>query len=221
MANSRVVSSSQNGVHGRLVEIVQRNLEHPFKKPFADHTLAAFKHASAWLESQSKPLIFDSCCGVGESSRVIAQRFPQHAVIALDRSEVRLEKQQRCFDTALENLLFVRADLMDFWRLAEEAGWQLDYHFLLYPNPYPKPGQLQRRWHASPVFSSLLALGGELCVRSNWRTYIEEFVVALAQADKESCVQEYRADEPMTAFERKYWASDQRSWQCVTQLSKM
>lgn len=221
MANSRVVSSSQNGVHERLVEIVQRNLEHPFKKPFADHTLAAFKHASAWFDNQSKPLIFDSCCGVGESSRVIAQRFPEHAVIALDRSEVRLEKQQRCFDESLDNLLFVRADLMDFWRLAEQAGWQLDYHFLLYPNPYPKPGQVQRRWHASPVFSSLLALGGELCVRSNWRTYIEEFVVALAQAGKESSLQEYRADAPMTAFERKYWASGQRSWQCLTQLSKM
>ena len=219
MANSRVVTSSQVGIHERLEEVVCRNLEHPFKKPIAEHTQVAFDRAKEWFDSQHKPLIFDSCCGVGESSRLIAQRYPNHAVIALDRSEARLDKHQRCFDDAFDNLLFVRADLMDFWRLAEQAGWQLDYHFLLYPNPYPKPGQLQRRWHASPVFSSLLKLGGELCVRSNWKTYIEEFALALGVAGIQTDVVEYRAVEPMSAFERKYWASGQQSWQCLVQLS--
>jgi len=217
--NSRAVTSSQAGVHERLVEVVQRNLANPFKKPFADHTRAAFEQAQQWVDKQGKPLIFDSCCGVGESSRIIAQRFPEHAVLALDRSEARLDKHQRCFDETLDNLLFVRADLMDFWRLAEEAGWHLDYHFLLYPNPYPKPGQLQRRWHASPVFSSLLNLGGELVVRSNWKTYIDEFVLALNEAGIASSTQDYSAAEPMSAFERKYWASGQQSWQCRAQLA--
>lgn len=218
--NSRSVTSSQTGIHQRLAEIVQRNLEHPFKKPFAEHTLSAFDKAQAWLDEQSKPLIFDSCCGVGESSRIIAGRFPEHAVIAVDRSEVRLGKQQNAAVSEFNNLLYVRADLMDFWRLAEQAGWQLDYHFLLYPNPYPKPGQLQRRWHASPVYRALLNLGGELAVRSNWKTYIDEFVLALSLAGISSRTQEYQTDQPMSAFERKYWASGQTSWQCVANLSR-
>lgn len=216
--NSREVSSSQTGVHERLQEVVQRNLDNPFRKPFADHTLEAFDRAQRWVDKHNRPLIFDSCCGVGESSRHIAQQYPQHAVIALDRSEVRLDKHRRCFDETIENLLFVRADLMDFWRLAQQEGWTLDQHYLLYPNPYPKPGQLQRRWHASPVFSSLLALRGELTVRSNWITYIEEFVRALAVAGYSSQVSPYSAEIPMTAFERKYWASGQRSWQCKVKL---
>ena len=219
MANSRVVTSSQTGIHERLEEVVRRNLEHPFKKPIAEHTQAAFDRASEWYQGQQKSLIFDSCCGVGESSRVIAQRYPNHAVIALDRSDARFDKHQRCFDDAVDNLLFVSADLIDFWRLAEKAGWRLDYHFLLYPNPYPKPGHLQRRWHASPVFSSLLQLGGELSVRSNWKTYIDEFALALGVAGIQTDVEEYRAVEPMSAFERKYWASGQQSWQCLAQLS--
>lgn len=219
VGNSRVVSSSQTGEHERLLEVVKRNLDNPFRKPYAEHTVQAFDQASQWLEAQGKPLIFDSCCGVGESSRVLAQRYPDHAVIAVDRSEVRLDKHQRCFDESLENLFFVRADLVDFWRLAEAAGWKLDYHFLLYPNPYPKPSQLQRRWHASPVFSSLLALGGELCVRSNWKIYIDEFVSALQLTGIATETQEYRAEQPMSAFERKYWASGQTSWQCQAQLS--
>jgi len=220
VGNSRVVISSQTGVHERLLEVVQRNLDNPFRRPFAEHTVQAFERASEWLQGQGKPLIFDSCCGVGESSRIIAQRCPGHAVIALDRSEARLDKHQRCFDESLENLLFVRADLVDFWRLAQQAGWQADYHFLLYPNPYPKPSQLQRRWHASPVFSSLLALGGQLTVRSNWKTYIDEFVLALDLAGIKTAATEYRAEQPMSAFERKYWASGQQSWQCQAQLSK-
>lgn len=218
--NSRAVTSCQSGVHERLIEVVQRNLDKPFKKPFADHTRAAFEQAAHWVERQRKPLIFDSCCGVGESSRIVAQRFPDHAVLALDRSEVRLDKHQRCFDDAVENLLFVRADLVDFWRLAAGEGWQLDHHFLLYPNPYPKPGQLQRRWHASPVFSALLQLGGQLCVRSNWRTYIDEFVVALGVAGIDAQTAQYSAEEPMSAFERKYWASGQQSWQCSINLAR-
>lgn len=220
VGNSRLVTSSQTGVHERLLEVVQRNLDNPFRKPFAEHTVEAFERASEWLQQQARPLIFDSCCGVGESSRLIAQRYPEHAVIALDRSEVRLDKHQRCFDESLDNLLFVRADLMDFWRLAQQASWQTEYHFLLYPNPYPKPSQLQRRWHASPVFSSLLALGGQLTVRSNWKTYIDEFVMALKLAGIETAASEYSAVEPMSAFERKYWASGQQSWQCQAQLDK-
>jgi len=46
MANSRVVTSSQTGIHERLEEVVRRNLEHPFKKPIAEHTQAAFDRAS-------------------------------------------------------------------------------------------------------------------------------------------------------------------------------
>ena len=219
LGNSRVVSSSQVGVHRRLAEVVGRHLQHPFQKPYSAHTLAAFEETRSWMEQQGKPLIFDSCCGVGESSRIIAERHPKHAVIAIDRSEVRLEKHQRCFDNPPDNLWFVRADLNDFWRLAAQHGWQLDYHFLLYPNPYPKPGQLQRRWHASPVFSALLQLGGELIVRSNWKTYIDEFVAALSVVSVPAQSLEYRAAEPISAFERKYWESGQQSWECRADLN--
>jgi len=56
-------------------------------------------------------------------------------------------------------------------------------------------------------------------VRSNWKTYIDEFVLALNEAGIASSTQDYSAAEPMSAFERKYWASGQQSWQCRAQLA--
>lgn len=217
---SKVVTTNQAGLHERLDEIVLRNLNNPFRKPIADHTQVAFDQVTDWLKGRSGELILDSCCGIGESSRHLANRYPDANVIAVDRSAHRLSKHENCFTGELDNLLFVRADLIDFWRLAAASEWRLAKHFILYPNPYPKSAQVQRRWHASPVFSDLLTLGGELTVRSNWRLYIEEFVRALALAGHETSVQLYSADQPMSAFERKYWESGQQSWQCVAQLSE-
>ena len=50
----------------------------------------------------------------------------------------------------------------------------------LYPNPWPKKKHLGRRWHGAPVFPALVKLGGELEMRSNWQTYLDEFALALA-----------------------------------------
>ena len=218
LCNSKVVTTNQIGVHERLDDIVLRNLNNPFCKPIADHTQVAFDQVTEWLNGRTGEMILDSCCGIGESSRHLANRYPEASVIAVDRSAHRLSKHDNCFTGELDNLLFVRADLIDFWRLAVAAQWRLAKHFILYPNPYPKSAQVQRRWHASPVFSDLLALGGGLTVRSNWQLYIEEFVRALELTGRESSVQLYCADQPMSAFERKYWESGQQSWQCQVQL---
>ena len=119
-----------------------------------------------------------------------------------------------------QNTLLVRADLSDFWRLAVTAKWQLQRHYLLYPNPWPKPEHLQRRWHGSPVLPFVVALGGQLELRSNWRLYVEEFVFALEQLGFHTVCEAYQANIAWTPFERKYWASGQRSWRCLIDLKK-
>lgn len=216
---TKSIDSNQDGIHERLADIVQRNLEHPFQKPIAAHTQQAFDEAAQWLNQREGGLIFDSGCGIGESSRMIAELHPQSNVIAIDRSEHRLGKHERIFESTTDNVLFVRADILDFWRLAVAAEWRLEHHFILYPNPYPKAAHVQRRWHASPVFKDLLKLGGALTVRSNWKTYIDEFVFTLDLVGIKAKTEHYQAEAPMTAFERKYWASGQNSWQASAQLS--
>ena len=69
----------------------------------------------------------------------------------------------------------LQANLIDFWRLSVQTEWRLQKHYLLYPNPWPKKKHLQRRWHGHPVFPSILELGGELELRTNWKIYADEF----------------------------------------------
>lgn len=74
-------------------------------------------------------------------------------------------------------MLLVRAELADFWRLwLQDPLGNVEKHFLLYPNPYPKKRRFQNRWYAHPAFPLLLQLGGEeIVVRSNWKAFLEDF----------------------------------------------
>ena len=215
--NSRTVESDQLGVHQNLEKLVSRHIKSPSQKPYNEHTLEAFSQAQQWLNGWQGPLIMDSCCGVGESTALIAKQHPQARVLGIDKSALRTNKHQH-YATAAENYLVLRADLNDFWRLALQSGWSLEKHYLLYPNPYPKASQLQRRWHASAALPSIVALGGLLEVRSNWKTYIEEFSQALKLSGLNCAAETYHSEKPMTPFERKYWQSGQASWRLRVDL---
>ena len=214
--NSRSITTNQLGPHEKVPELVKRHLSNRSQKPFNQHTQDAFTEMSDWLGERATdgtPLIFDSCCGVGESTVKIALAHPHALVIGIDKSELRTNKH--CYySNGEDNYRIVRADVNDFWRLAQQQGWQLSKHYLLYPNPYPKSAHVQRRWHASAAFKPLIELGGLLHVRSNWDIYIQEFAIALAVAGFSAQAAVYQSDEPQTPFERKYWASGQQSW-CV------
>jgi len=215
LGNSRIITSNQEGLHEQLDEVVLKHLQHPFRKPYQTHTLDAFREIEKWVEQQGKPIIFDSCCGVGESTYHIAKAHPEAIVLGMDKSADRLGKHG--FDV-VDNYRLLQVNLNDFWRLAVDANWTLSHHYLLYPNPWPKSKHLQRRWHGSAVFPSILTLGGELELRSNWDIYINEFARALKVAGQEAKVEPYKAESAITPFERKYWASGQSSLRLTASL---
>jgi len=215
LGNSRIITSNQQGLHEQLDEVVLKHLKHPFRKPYQTYTLEAFKEIEKWVEQQGKPIIFDSCCGVGESTYHIAKAHPEAIVLGMDKSADRLGKHG--FD-AIDNYRLLQVNLNDFWRLAVEANWSLSHHYLLYPNPWPKSKHLQRRWHGSAVFPSIITLGGELELRSNWDIYINEFARALTVAGQTCEVTPYKTDAAITPFERKYWASGQSSLRLTCSL---
>lgn len=216
LGNSRIITSNQQGLHEQLDEVVLKHLKHPFRKPYQTHTLEAFKEIEKWVEQQGKPIIFDSCCGVGESTYHLAKAHPEAIVLGMDKSADRLGKHG--FE-AVENYRLLQVNLNDFWRLAVEANWTLSHHYLFYPNPWPKSKHLQRRWHGSAVFPSILTLGGQLELRSNWDIYINEFARALTVAGQSCKVEPYQAASAITPFERKYWASGQMSLRLTASLN--
>ena len=217
-ASSRSIVTNQSGPHEDLSRRVARALANPLRKPVAEHTRTAFQAASEWLEAHSNmPLVLDAGCGVGLSTRRLAARFPDSAVIGVDRSESRLTREH---GTLPDNALLVRADLVDFWRLVLADGWKPARHYLLYPNPYPKAAHLKMRWQGHPVLPVILALGGRLELRSNWKLYVEEFALAVTQATgREAEVLRHEpGDDFLTPFEQKYHESGQPLWKLVVEL---
>ena len=219
--NSRSIVSNQAGVHEDLDKVVNKHLKSDFKKPFAEFSLQLFadleQQVQAFIAQGGKGVILDSCCGIGESSYHHAKSNPDYLVIGIDKSEHRLDKHDFHHDK-LTNLILARGDLNDLWRLIANADWPITEHYILYPNPWPKAKHLQRRWHGAPVFSTLPKIGEALIVRSNWPIYIEEFQQALKLAGIEAEMVEYQGTEAITPFERKYWASGQKSYQVVAKL---
>lgn len=211
-ANSRRISTNQDGVHPKLEATVSKHLTNPYQRPIAAEQLRIFQTLEARVREFAHPIILDSCCGNGESSAVIAQSYSDRLVIGVDKSAARLRPKLE--SRLVPNLILLRADCIDFWRLAAAAKWEVERHFIYYPNPWPKAHHLQRRWHGHPVFPSLIALGGALEIRSNWRTYLEEFSLALALSGQTpSAIELIEATAPISAFEKKYALSGQNLYQ--------
>jgi tRNA G46 methylase TrmB len=176
--SSRKVKSSQAGLHPWLRLKLQKHLETQWRQPLHAPTVAAFEALteSVGFDPEQK-IVFDSGCGSGESTRCIASMLPDCLVIGIDKSQARLQ----------------RLNCGQF------------PHYLLYPNPWPKPGHLQRRWHAHPVFPAMLALGGRLEMRCNWKIYADEFSAAIRWATGyDAAVSTITDREITTPFERKF-----------------
>lgn len=221
-ANSRIVTSNQSDIHSQLSDLVARHANTHFRKPIAAVNRLNFERSiDVWRAAGSMPLIIDAGCGVGLSSQRLAQTNPESFVIGIDQSADRLGRHPAWPDEHGANYTLVRANLVDYWRLLHEAGIHPQQHYLLYPNPWPKKPQLIRRWQGHPVFPTIIALGGMIECRSNWKIYIDEFAAALQQLTGQTVTTEpYQATgTPLTPFEEKYRASGHALWRCRAQLT--
>ncbi len=220
--DSKAIVTNQPGIHEKLAEIVAKHIEHPSQKPIQAHTQQAFDEMDAIVQSFSGPVILDSCCGVGQSTRILAKQNPQALVIGVDKSDHRINRNVEGFDSedgfTADNYHLVRADLNDFYRLVKAAGWPVSKHYILYPNPWPKSKHLQRSWHGSGVFPQMTSIGKELILRSNWRIYLAEFQQAAKLVNLTGDIDSLPktdASIALTPFEAKYQASGQVCWQLI------
>ncbi len=215
--------SNQPGLHPRLEAVVRRHLASPWRAPLHAPSVDAFEIAET-LRRQAgadRPIVLDAGCGTGESTRELARRHPGALVVGIDQSAARLACVGAQGEPRREgDCLWLRADLATLWRLAREACWPVSRHYLLYPNPWPKSAHLQRRWHGHPVFPTLLALGGELELRSNWSVYVEEFCRAASLLTGQEVTPGRLAPgaPPISPFERKYAASGHALWVATVDL---
>ena len=218
LGDSKVIVTNQPGIHDKLQEIVVKHLTYPSQKPYQQHTLEAFQLANQVVQAHRGEIILDSCCGVGQSTRILAKRNPQALVIGVDKSAHRINRDDAPLIEAtgteqVDNFLLLRADLNDFYRLVSNANWHIKQHYILYPNPWPKAKHIQRRWHGSAVFPSIIGIGEEIILRSNWLLYLEEFKFAAEIAGRQAKIFPVTDSVAFTPFEAKFKASGQSCWQ--------
>lgn len=216
--NSKEIVTNQPGIHEKLVEIVNKHVTHPSQKPIQAHTQQAFDEINDIVQAFSGEVILDSCCGVGQSTRLLAKQNPNALVIGVDKSAHRInrnvdEVEHDDGKGKVENYHLVRADLNDFYRLVVAANWPVAKHYILYPNPWPKAKHVQRRWHGSAVFPQIIAVGQEIILRSNWLLYLEEFQLAAEVLSFKGEISTVNVIQPLTPFEAKFHASGQQCWQ--------
>ena len=216
--DSRMIETNQPDIHEKLVDIIHKHIEHPSRKPIQAHTQQAFDEINAIVLAFTGEVILDSCCGVGQSTRLLAKQNPDALVIGVDKSAHRInrnvdEVEHDDGQGKVQNYHLIRADLNDFYRLVVTANWQISQHYILYPNPWPKAKHVQRRWHGSAVFPQIIAVGQEIILRSNWRLYLEEFQLAASIFSLQGDISAINDAEPLTPFEAKYQASGQQCWQ--------
>jgi tRNA (guanine-N7-)-methyltransferase len=193
--------SLETAPHPRLEAWVRRHRGSRWQAPVHPGSRAAFAEFLSGHRAD-RPLILDSGCGTGASGLRLAEMFPAAEVVGIDQSAHRLA---RAPSIRPANLRLLRARAEDFWRLLLDQGIRPELHFLLYPNPWPKPCHLGRRWHGHPVFPTLLALGGRIELRCNWSIYAEEFRrAALCCGVLTSAVVSFACIEPLSPFEKKY-----------------
>ena len=177
-----------------------------YQRPISDRALTEFQRLKHCLAQNPQPIILDSGCGRGLSSRQLAHCYPEHWIVAIDQSSCRLAALKGQLPN---NLLVITANCIDFWRLlAQDDTVCIAAHYLLYPNPWPKKKQEGRRWYAHPIFPVLLSLSPWTHFRSNWLFYLQSCAAVANQFGLHTLLHKISAVNPgMTHFERKYHAS--------------
>ena len=235
---ARSVTSNQDDIYKNLEAVVRKYAATTFLRPVADHTREAFEQACDFVRGFNAAgcaeLVLDSGCGTGESTLHLARKFPNVPVIGIDKSAVRLSKagNERQLEVSAggscdvpANAFWVRAELLDFWRLALEkvdAGeWKILRHALYYPNPWPKESEANRRFHLHPIFPVLMHLSPVTELRTNWDIYAREFAEAAHVLGEALSLQfkvelgAFNPENPETAFERKYKEARQQFWRTL------
>lgn len=159
--------------------------------------------------------------GVGWHAVMWAKNHPQDCIVAVEHSrerfaklEGRSENMAAKSDEPAPNLFPIHADAESFvvHCLPRET---LDRVFLLYPNPYPKQSQSNKRWHNMPFMSELLSrlkTDGLIEMATNEDFYAAEYFDQMLGEWKLELVSEERVSKdadpdflPRTHFEKKYY----------------
>lgn len=159
-----------------------------------------------------RPLFVEIGAGVGWFGLQEAHARPCHDFIAIEHTRTRFHKFERRLENhpALTNLKAIHADAIP-WITQHLGPESVDGYYILYPNPYPKAKQRNKRWHAMPFMAhciETLKPGGQITLATNETFYADEALQFFLDAWKLTLVERTTLTNPTltprTHFEKKY-----------------
>jgi tRNA G46 methylase TrmB len=159
----------------------------------------------------SKKLVLEIGCGDGMNSERLSKLYPNHQIIAIERTKIR---SQKAMEKNSPNLHIVRADAIN-WCAHFLKNFQLEHLYIFYPNPeYKNP---QKRWARMPYFGFLyqhLKPGGKVYMATNIYDYYTEAKNYFQNYWKLEILKDgvYQG-VARTSFEKKYMATQQTCYQ--------
>jgi tRNA (guanine-N(7)-)-methyltransferase len=168
-----------------------------------------------WKKSFTK-LHVEIGCGVGLHPIQWTAAHPGNGLLALERTQTKFQSfQRRINNHERSNLYAVHADAHD-WLPRHITSESIDGLFLMYPNPYPKERQANKRWYRSPFCHFLMEIlkpGGQVQFATNEKFLVEEALSFASEVWALQLIQERKSTNaqwlPRTHFEKKYMARGQ------------
>jgi tRNA G46 methylase TrmB len=140
--------------------------------------------------------------------------------VAIEHTKTRFKKfEGRYKNHNLPNLLPIHADAIK-WITHTLKENSVEEYFFLYPNPYPKKSDQNKRWHAMPFMKkiiSTLKTNGLLTLATNEYFYATEAIDFLTNNWNLTLISNEKPMTYRTHFEKKYM---QRGQECFNLVFK-
>jgi tRNA (guanine-N7-)-methyltransferase len=157
------------------------------------------------------PLDIEIGCGVGLHPIIYQAKHPKRCLVALEHTKEKFDKFYRRFinHDSPSNLLPIHANGIS-WVSQQLPKNSVDQFFFLYPNPNPKPGDLNKRWYAMPFMEKVLEVlkpGGKLTLATNEKFYKDEAIDYFINYWKLELIEVLQLSSEFKArthFEKKY-----------------
>lgn len=178
----------------------------------------------AWRALRNtKPLVIEIGPGVGMHPIQYAHQYPAKYIIAIEKTREKFGKfaVTHAQHPELTNLLPVHANAMQ-WITQNIGAEEVSEYFLLYPNPYPKAAQKNKRLHNMPFMEHLLATmhtGATLTIATNMEFFHLEALAQLSISPQlqlsANCNFTAQTHTGRTHFETKYLQRGHTCYQLV------
>jgi tRNA (guanine-N7-)-methyltransferase len=180
------------------------------------------------LARNNRPLVIEIGPGVGLHPIQYAKAQPQDFIVAIEKTTAKFNKfaGRVVNHPQLDNIAAVHANAVE-WITRNIQANEVSAYYLLYPNPYPKESQKNKRLMHMPFMQYLIAtmrLGATITLATNIESFYQE------AKEQWQAISNFRLvvdrvfvegeQVPRTHFERKYLAAGQQCFELVFEKFK-